>query len=344
MSDIFEDIKKDLDAEIARLKDTGEIIRFLQIRIAELREQFISASQIARDYRPNEQAMQAVSGMANTILLQEGMDAIKETKEFDLEMFRWRFRTALLDPKSLTLRAAGESLSVSVNLNETAGSLSDYANAVTQTREQLGIGVLDPMWASHMWAEKYYRPAREGSDVPPRTANRKDRTAKYINDYWSTIRTRISNFSSLAPFWEIVDKGSLGITLPGERGGIPYPATGPTNFVQATINKLQKEFQSALLNAKKFLTELQSSVDKLQKAIIYAEDLLNNIDIVTVEVKKRLGDLYTKVDQQKLGLLIERLNRGEDIPGRISLGSVEGQRVQRRTIELQRAIKAFRNR
>ncbi len=139
------------------------------------------------------------------------------------------------------------------------GDPSDYENAVRAARRafQTGSVVGNPITASFMWSEKIYGVAREGKQIS-RTSNKtgktKDITYKYEDKYAKTIELRLSAMEyGKAPFWYMIDNGNTsGVEGMEGRGGYPYPAFGPTHFVDRTINEITKLFEDTYL---KFLTE-----------------------------------------------------------------------------------------
>lgn len=233
-------------------------------------------------------------------LYQEAYNAFKINNEFDIPEYVSRLNQAIFNPQTYEItKLSAESISIKINLDKTAGTLDDYARAVSKVRKQLEDSKgnkkpkkRNPTWASHAWAEKFYGPAREGKSIPDRVVTRIDKKtgkkitrikstpdpSKYIEKYWKTINARISNFSTLAPFWKILDQGT--IKLKSDIGGKAYPINQKTNFVAKTISAGYVEFRkqlSKLIVDKKIAIELKSIVYKKYEELVGLLEIIEKI-------------------------------------------------------------------
>lgn len=221
--------------------------------------------------------------------------AFKINSEFDIPEYVSRLNQAIFNPQTYEItKQSAESISIKINLDKTAGTLDDYARAVSSVRKQLESSKgnkkpkkKNPTWASHAWKEKFFGPAREGKSIPDRVVTRIDRKtgkkitrikstpdpSKYIEKYWKTINARISNFSTLAPFWRLLDQGT--IKLKSDIGGTAYPINQRTNFVAKTISAGYTEFGKQLSKLrvdKKIAAEMKEIVYRKYRVLV---ELLN---------------------------------------------------------------------
>lgn len=189
--------------------------------------------------------------------------AAMSTKEFAQDIFiepllkvfedYLTYQVSLLDFNELT--GDFRAVYVFVFPQRVGGDISDYFDAVEFVRTNFKMDST-PEEASAYW-EFIYKAGRvdmagfEGIGMP-------GHLVEPAQAYEWTIQQRLSYFQGLAPFWEIIDKGTM---FPAYgRGGYPYPDYGPTNFVH-TIEKLcQEEFDYY------YSTALRSYTQKLKEA------------------------------------------------------------------------------
>lgn len=348
---MYNNFVKEIDKTIAELKELERVAIYLQ----EQRDNLISLRKeykdLLKDFNPTQIAISEVLPLATDILKREALLAVRLTREFDLPIFRSRLEKAIEDPRTIAMKPYGNGLHIDIRLDLTAGRKEKYAEAISAAREFLNIGWvtrIDPEMGSHMWEEKYYKPAREGGQIPQKASfpkrkgdkkRAKDRTAKYIQDYWNTIRIRVMLFGSLAPFWQILDEGSAGQNLSSDEGGSPYPDYGPTNFVQKTKDELKTIYKEQISKYKNTKKELESAITDIDSAIIYIDKLMNELlsskeKITLSQMKKNLGERANVVDQQRLLQIAQGIAEGKITGGkqaRVELGrSPEGKRIQLR--------------
>jgi hypothetical protein len=253
---MFQDILKAVQDEFNRLskerpkgdKETGSYTRELYRLRAQLEAALenitISLDNLQRAVTevPRQLAISMRdSSKANKILVKNLRKAIKLNREFDTPAFSDNLMSACLDINTIFISYVGGVFNVEIRLNDTAGSVEDYANAVKAVRAEIASenGTKTPAAASMIWKNMLYIPAREGGSVKKRIYSPHRRRSKVVDVtedsvayYWGTISRRMAMSGKLAPYWEILDKGSF--VMEGS-GGTPYPENMPTNFVGNTI-------------------------------------------------------------------------------------------------------------
>ena len=230
------------------------------------------------------------------VLKKNAAEAIKETVEFDLNVFRNPLYEAIENDETYIFKQSGSSVSVKIDLDKTAGTLKDYAAGVASARKNTSM-TMDAKSASRFWALFIYGSEREGKKFyttygagGPRE-RKYDRTPRLQKLYKEIIRHRILNSNGkLAPWWKILNNGT-GVTLKSNRGGTPWPNYGPTNFVETSEKEIRKYYQelydntltnlnsyiySELYDARKYLDELRTELDRLLK-----------LDLAKIEVAKQ---------------------------------------------------------
>lgn len=355
---MFQDLIKDIDNTISSMKSNLEVVKYLEIRLVELNQIKKDLLQSTKDYNPYEAALNNVKDDALSILWKEAEKALVNSEEFDLPIFRNRLERAIFNPKTLSLSVVGTRLEVFVNLDQTAGTLSDYANAVIATRELIrnrgkkeknrGQYMRNPQAASQIWKEKIYGAGREGKNIAPLTPNRKNRTAIYKQQYIWTINTRVAHFQSLAPFWRILNNGT--VPLASNWGGTEYPNTKPTDFVGRTIQEIRRQFTEYVKLVKDYLAEINQNVKYIDSAISYIQSISKQIlesperKFVLEQIQRILGGKFSEANQSRLNQLLEGLISGTITQEKFSLGvTAEGKRIRPRVKRIQNALRQYRS-
>lgn len=182
---------------------------------------------------------------ANSILAKEAIKAAQATGEYDQPIFYGPLEKAALMPESVIMSVIGEDkLSVVIDLDSTAGELVEFAQAVAKAKEQVSSGEASTARASVFWREFVYKPTREGGGA-----------GKDTSLYYETWDARRANFSSLAPYWKLIDKGNVGKL--GD--GVPYPLVSPTNFVSKARAKIRR---MALNRYRKEVVRVSAQLDE----------------------------------------------------------------------------------
>lgn len=229
-------------------------------------------------------AIAIASGLSQEILKRNMLEAISINQEFDFSPYRERFLSVAENPNIISIVQTGTEFFVDIRMDEVAGSIHQYAEAIKKVREilqsQKRVQVSAPEYLkSHFWREKFYGPAREGKKVKRRRFNKEsktyeeiDITDQQIEKYWNTINMRMQHFGSLAPFWEIIDKGTVVMKgAMGSSGGTPYPTNSSTNFVDKTINEITRDVRE--FEAEKY-EQLEQNVRRIRAIISEHLDVL----------------------------------------------------------------------
>ncbi len=356
---MFEDFIQQINEEISDYQGFEETAKYLVTKrksIIELKEEIKSLLKELDEFSVagNEDSQTEIIKQLKELMKKNALIAIAETKEFDLPEFRAGLLKAIDDDNSYRLSAtkAGQ-IVIAVDFDLTAGTLADYGHAITETRRDLEIGRskskgerLDPELASTMWMEKYYKPAREGEDIPQpkektRTSKRKVRKDKkqkreynrqqYIDKYYATITTRIRNFSGFAPYWRILNYGNAGLKLSSNWDGTAYPLFEPTRFVENTVAEVQKLVvkNTTGQDVKSYKEILNDELDKLGRALKLVDEKTEKLDNLSdieethnkkeftiTEVRKALSGQFGGVDLSRILDLINKLQEGTINPER----------------------------
>lgn len=287
----FDEIADELN-QFNNLPDTLRYVASKQLEILSLKN---STQDLIDSINPAVAATQNITEYAFQILEWEALKALEINKEFNIEQFSSRLIQAIRNPRTIRLYPQGTNgIRIYIDLNETAGTLDDYAEAVTAFRMVLEeekdhpSGPYDPAWASHAWEEKIYKPDRENTPV----ADDPD----YSGKYWRTINERISFFETLAPFWEIIDQGTR--PLNSDRGGTPYPVNVPTHFVDKAREKIRREFQLRLREEEVRINKLRIDVSNMDKVLTYLRQLEQSL---RDNLSGQLLNYTVELVQQQLG-------------------------------------------
>lgn len=217
--------------------------------------------------------------------------AINDSKEFENDILRDRLLELVNrnDIIKIIPQEDKKSIKVELALDEVAGTLEDYANGITyarnvikredETKAKEARGgkrrkkkkpPYDPIRASKYWAEHIYGTGEDAT-----------RHARY--DY--TMKLRLENFASLAPFWKILDKGLP--QMASNRGGTAYPVPTPTDFVDATITQIE------ILGEEKLKEYYDEIVEIASEQIEDVSSILENIQDVITNVNAH-AEKYTE--------------------------------------------------
>jgi hypothetical protein len=338
------DFKKEIQDEIKRLNNLRDAVEFLTKEVIKLekdRETVINQL----DKLDTKIDTTSIKTIGTNILLEEASKAVELTREFNHRLFTSRLYRAIRDRRTLTITFTENVIKVKVDLDLTAGDLDDYASAVIATRVSRNIGRSDPYVASVMWQEKYYGAAREGTPIKKMSSKRKLEVKSYTDKYWATIRERISNFTSLAPFWRIIDGGTT--SLRSDRGGYAYPFSPPTHFVDKAIQRIKEYYYSTIKENTLSMSKYITLLDQIQGKIEYIQGEIRRIasgenigNILRQQLEKTLKAKYPLADPARRDQLITDLINQTVSKSRVEIGSKV--RVRARTIELQRIVERSR--
>ena len=208
-------------------------LRKLRDEIVKIRHDLgkIAYMEVVPQYKPH----------AHRILAENAETAAMNSVEYNLPMFITPLKKACLMDDSIAFIVLEEGdLGVYINLDRTAGSMSEYASAVAQARETFPKSKdgkeRTPNQKSAYWAWYIYEAARGGAD--PMDKKDSEDEAVETGLYWTTMKTRFDFFRSLAPFWELIDQGSL--VMAGS-GGWAHPEVEAQFFTSRARDEIRGE-------------------------------------------------------------------------------------------------------
>lgn len=339
-TEIFDELVDDveeLERTVARLEryeyDTKESIREWK----ELKRDNVEISRTATYKFADTNSDKIIK-----ILLDEADKAITNSTEFKAyEGFRTNLEDSINSTNPISIDYSRGKISAIINMEEAAGDLEDYANAIKLAREILRQEAEEKNKTGKTKA--YYPDLRSAYWRDHIWGKREDR-----KEYAYTMSLRFENFETKAPYWELLDKG-VPQPMSSNKGGFPTPSDGPSRFVSLAKERIETFAQDNIESYKDQIKEqIQDNIDNneqylddLTSDIYYLLDLIDSLNSEEFKaVKEELEDRYEerlpKADPAKIRDLAKRLAAGEELPDRIRIGG--GERI--RTILLQREIEA----
>ena len=273
---------------------------------------------------------------ASSILWGEILIAVKTNEEYDHKFFLDRLKIVVQNEDLIKIVMINDYPTVEIRMNEIAGSLEDYARGVKKAREEFGVKARHAK-TDWFWEEKYYGQAREAKPLPEtRDTHKKsleDRRTRLINRYWETMTFRMDSMGKLAPFWELLDQGS--IPMSSDRGGQPYPKGERTNFVDNARKKIQKlvkgkgglkeeeevpdsaKLQENILNTENMLKDYEEQLRKISDILDEATEVEIDTEVYE-EVSSRVYKNIDRIDRNKLQIFLNSLKTGDFSESRVS--------------------------
>lgn len=262
--------------------------------------------------------------------------AVRDNYEYDWPEYRRALFLAAADKDAYKVYELGGTgwntrLSFSINFDETAGRLEAWARGVKLTRRDLGSKVprkgggekqqrkreLSALSASRAWAGIFGH----------RNATRK---AAYVK----TIRSRLSYSGRVAPFWQLLDKGS--IPLASDRGGYPTPKGKPTNFIHNATQVMEEYTKNVLKQYKaeydNLTNEYYKYEDEFEAALLRMDSLIDKIKL-DLKVVEKVKQEYMKdakyIDNTKLERAVQSVIEGFLTEGRVEISATgAGKRIR----------------
>jgi len=306
MEDIFAALNKiTSETDITKLSLRNAVIASAKVKEAmAIVKKAVSASKPQDSELAYKEALRLTLKQAPSIYAGAVADAVGKADEYAYDQFLSPLLDVGFDEDLYEIipmgTGWGRSIIVHLKMNEIAGDIGDYAQAIDATRDALNIKEgRDPERASKIWRTKIYKGPR----------------------YFTTIRTRLSNTSQPAPFWSLLNDGSKNVTMSSDIGGTPYPSRGGHHFVanaeseiksffiktffkfRDTTNKNDPTFKEAIAEADRLLIELQSLIDRLSteselmlgiaRAIGVNVDKLTASKIIIAAERIKSGDIFT---------------------------------------------------
>jgi hypothetical protein len=276
------------------------------------------------------------------------LEAVRTNHEFDWPEYKQALFRATRDNEIYTVRALGGTAwntryTVSIDMDNSAGRLNRWAAGVKayrkildqekqekagQQRDKKGRYKkyrkprYDPVAASKAWANIF---SSRGDNPRFRT----------------TIRERLELSGAVAPFWQLLDKGS--VPMSSDRGGYPTPEGELTNFVDKAqtvmeqylknlLNKYKKNYDKLFEEYSAFLGQAEQSLSEIESKI--QEVSVENKVIDRLE--QELARENQIIDRNKLEQAVQKIREGLLTTGSVSLtarGSPE--RVRRSVASIQ---------
>lgn len=250
------------------------------------------------------------------ILLTELDNAITQNKEYEKNEFKWALHRSFNNEGIIRfiILENTDYTEVIIDAEKYAGTGEEYMEAVQVARLFATIKGKDMLSRSSTWAF-IYRSAREGMRFRSRPGYRnktRDRTAEMRTKYNTIIADRLSSIAhNKAPFWYLLNYGSASVS--GE-GGIAYPYTEPTNFLEkARIaierfinNKIRAAYEAPIEdeNIDRTSARLNDVLQKLNDAMGSIENLEVGQSVATVQLADRELQYVVKESKgrKKLGV------------------------------------------
>ena len=207
--------------------------------------------------------------------------AIETTEEFNDKLFTAPlYRILQIDKLYVIIpNERAKNVSVFIDMEEFAGTIDEYFEAVELAKVQGGFGKgADPDKASIFWRENIYKPAREGSVGRP---SKKESVQR--QQYWTTVALRVGNMAEKAPWWFILEHGN---NFAGSGGGEPYPSHGAQRFVEVAERTIQVLFDQAI----NFTYE--SYLERIAVEGIDDKTVIKRIEAVVTEVTDNPGEYH----------------------------------------------------
>lgn len=242
-------------------------------------------------------------GLIRDILWVEILNALEIQEEFNIPIYRELLRQAVYSSVrywSISKSRSG-GFTVFINFGVVAGNTRDYINAVNKTREWLRKGkqgmpaisggvpkeksVVRPGYrvtSSSFFYDKLYAVARRGASAyVMRKGKRVDLTGEYTQKYWATIAKRVENFTTIAPFWELINYGQAAYTDKGFGDSIATELI-PTHF----ISKAERRLENILIET--YFEGLNTYRKHIETVEFYYQQMLENINELINRLEEEL--------------------------------------------------------
>lgn len=341
----MEDLQKQFSQIKSRATSLSDLAKLIRDKISKINLNIKKMKEYKFSSRIEDVAFTSALGTfadkAIIILQEEAGKALSSSKEFSYPPFANGLRKAIMDGgDGIILKKRGQNITTAVDMNRICGSINEYASAVKLARKELKIGKitsLNPDIGSYIWWEKIYG-VFEGKSITKKNKEGKavDITRRYQGKYERTISSRIGFFKSLAPWWQLLDKGNAGPSFP-DSGGFPTPEQSPTNFVRKSEWRINSELYAIYeTNLNKIRIKIQNKIDIHTKEIEFWQTELDKITggveddrfkVARTELRSRVRNWQT-VDFEKFEIIVTRLAMGERINPQSGVRLGRGNRIR----------------
>lgn len=301
-------------------------------------------------YYPDTFSLAYVNNMKNSSviqgILQSEIDkATQENEEFSKAYYKTSLFQVADDPDIYRIVPYGSGwntrVSVIIGFEEVAGTISDWAHGIVGYRDELGVRVGSEgsnrgLKATNYWFKRVYQ---------------NDQLAQ------ETFDNRLSYTGRPAPFWQLLNSGSLNMPSDRKDGSFNPIPSAPTDFIGHAEERIANHFRNVLLDEKE---RWEAETRTLEREIDNANELLNdiatlinnlkadeNLDRFIIEelsTRSKSGDIKQYTDEHKLREAVKKARAGEDFnKTRIELTAknAEGRRVRPRVQTLIRLIEGY---
>lgn len=209
-----------------------------------------------------------------------------------------------------------KTISVELDMDNVAGSIDDYAEAVEGARATLHVNEgRTPEEASTYWRDKVYR----------------DRDGKYAK----TVNLRMQIAASKAPFWSLLNYGSKNVSMSSDIGGSPYPSRGGRRFVTHIEDKIKKHFISKFRSLKTTGSTdaniLATMIQEAQATLIELDSLITKMSEDSNLISSIAREIGVRTDRLNASRILEaaaKVKRGEHLSAQINVGAGYDQRLR----------------
>ena len=267
-------------------------------------------------------ALESTLSEAPSILADEIKDAVTKAPEYAYIAFLGPLLDVAKNKDLYKVTAVGtgwnRSITVSLAMNEVAGSIDDYAEAVQGARATLGVkdsDSRDAVKASDFWRKKGY-PHKDGI-------------------YAKTINLRLAISASPAPFWSLLNDGSKNVSMSSSIGGTPFPSRGGHHFVQNTEEKIRRLFVSTFRKLKERSIGVENGLyASIEDANIILDKLQREIDRMSADsdlllnIASEIGVTVGQLNASKVLVAASRIKSGDMFTTRVVVG--DGIRIRTR--------------
>jgi len=250
-------------------------------------------------------------------LFAKAVQAIRENYEFNAEPYQKALFLAIEDNDTyrIDIRGSGfeSTISVDINLDKTAGRLNMWGSAVKAARRELGIKTPNKN------NKNYQKLADQASRAWAGIFSA--RGEKFLK----TVQTRLKLSARPAPFWQILDKGT--VPLSSDRGGYPTPTNTNTNFVFESEHSVNEYFKNYIFKLKidyqKLFSQYERFLEEAQTRLLELNEMIDEISLdvkKTNQLRKRLEEIYKgDIDSNKLEKAVQLVREGLLTKGKVEL-------------------------
>lgn len=275
-------------------------------------------------FYPNKLAKEAlniVKQEASSILMQQIDTATEGSVEFSNPIYKTMLYKVAADNSIYKMITSGSGwetkLSPQIVFEEEAGDIADYSRGITIYRTVLRTlvgkqGTDRGLKATNWWFSKIYGTTR----------------------YDKTVEERVRLSSREAPFWRLLDAGSVGLPSDRPDGSFNPIITQPTGFIDKAERAIKSRFTEIMLpETIKWAEEakgLRQFIDDTVEERDRVSDEIRNLRFDVREnqrIFESFGKLKEFVDKDKLAEAVRKFRADPESERRISVSTKGSRRV-----------------